>query len=102
MTTLTLEQGQQQANNTISKLHDEICEMAWDARQYIYDGKANPDTMRKIFAINELQGEITFLLNHFIKLVETTDFDVLAKKAESYHKHATTLMNKVEKEVNGK
>lgn len=102
MTTLTLEQGQQQANNTISKLHDEICEMAWDARQYIYDGKANPDTMRKIFAINELQGEITFLTNHFWKLVETTDFGELVKKAESYHKHATTLMNKVEKEVNGK
>lgn len=97
MTKLT--QEQQQAENTISKLHDEICEMAWDARQYVYDGKANSDTMRKIFAINELQGEITFLLNHFIKLVETTDFDVLVKKAESYHKHATTLMNKVEKEV---
>lgn len=94
-----LNQEQQQAENAISKLHDEICEMAWDARQYIYDGKANPDTMRKIFAINELQGEITFLLNHFIKLVETTDFDVLVKKAESYHKHATTLMNKVEKEI---
>lgn len=100
MTKLT--QEQQQAENTISKLHDEICEMAWDARQYVYDGKANSDTMRKIFAINELQGEITFLLNHFIKLVETTDFDVLVKKSESYHKHATTLMNKVEKEVNGK
>lgn len=97
MTKLT--QEQQQAENTISKLHDEICEMAWDARQYVYDGKANSDTMRKIFAINELQGEITFLLNHFIKLVETTDFDVLVKKAESYHKHATTLMNKIEKEI---
>ena len=97
MTKLT--QEQQQAENTISKLHDEICEMAWDARQYVYDRKANPDTMRKIFAINELQGEITFLLNHFIKLVETMDFDVLVKKAESYHKHATTLMNKIEKEI---
>lgn len=102
MTTLTLEQGQQQANNTISKLHDEICEMAYDARQYIYDGKANSDTMRKIFAINELQGEITFLSHHFWKLVEVTDFGELVKKAESYHKHATTLMKKVEKEVNGK
>ena len=81
MTKLT--QEQQQAENTISKLHDEICEMAWDARQYVYDGKANSDTMRKIFAINELQGEITFLLNHFIKLVETTDFDVLVKKQKA-------------------
>ena len=100
MTKLT--QEQQQAENTISKLHDEICEMAWDARQYVYDGKANSDTMRKIFAINELQGEITFLSHHFWKLVEVTDFGELVKKAESYHKHATTLMNKVEKEVNGK
>ena len=100
MTTKTLlEQQQQEANNTISKLHDEICEMAWDARQYVYDGKANEDTARKIFAINELQGEITFLTNHFYKLVETMDFSELVKKAESYHKHATTLMNKVEKEV---
>lgn len=99
MTTLTLEQGQQQANNTISKLHDEICEMAYVARQYVYDGKANPDTMRKIFTINKLQGEITFLTNHFWKLVETVDFGELEKKAEKFQKHAETLMRKIEKEI---
>lgn len=99
----TLEQEQQQAENTISKLRDEICDMAYDARELIYNGKANDfSTARKIFALTEISGEITFLLNHFVKLVETMDFGELVKKAESYHKHATTLMKKVEKEVNGK
>lgn len=95
----TLKQQQQQAENTIIKLRDEICDMAYDTRQYVYDGKANTDTMRMIFLINELQGEIIFLTNHFYELVETTDFGELVKKAERYHKHATTVMNKVEKEI---
>lgn len=94
-----LTKQQQQAENTILQLQLKICDMAYDARRYVYDGKANQNTMRKIFTINELQGEITFLLNHFSKLLGTMDFSELVKKAESYHKHAKTLMSKIEKEV---
>lgn len=94
-----LNQQQKEAEKKINKLYDGICEMAFNARQYVYDGKANQDTMRKIFAINELQGEITFLLNHFHKLVETINFDVLVKKTENCYKYAKTLMEKIEKEL---
>lgn len=95
----TLEQQKQQAGNKVQAIYETVDAIAYDARQLVYEGNTNFNTVRKIFNLTEISGELAFLTNHFNKLVETMDFEELVKKAESFHKHATTLMSKIEKEV---
>ena len=85
---MTLEQEQQQAEIKVGKIYEAVNEMAYDARQLVYNGITNENIVRKIFG-----------LNHFSKLVETVDFGELEKKAEKFQKHAETLMRKIEKEI---
>ena len=95
----TLEQQKQQAGNKVQAIYETVNEIAYDARQLVYNGNTNESTVRKIFGLTEISGELAFLTNHFNKLVETMDFEELVKKAEGFKKHAETLMNKIEKEV---
>ena len=96
---MTLEQEQQQAEIKVGKIYEAVNEMAHDARQLVYNGITNENIVRKIFGLTEISGELSFLTNHFSKLVETVDFGELEKKAEKFQKHAETLMRKIEKEI---
>lgn len=89
----------QQANEKVQELCKETNEIAYILRQLIYTGKANETMTRKICGLSEISGEITFLSNYFEQLNATIGYKELVKKAENYYKHATSLKNKIEKEL---
>lgn len=95
----TLEQQQKRAERKIHKTWEDVNCIAYDVRQYVYKGKVSETTARKIFHINEMDGELCFLNNHFEQLVQTMGHEELVNKAVRFRVHVKKLLEEIENEI---
>lgn len=95
----TLNQQQKRAERKIHKTWEDVNCIAYDVRQYVYKNKLSETTTRKIFNINEIDGELCFLNNHFEYLVQTMDVEELVHKAVRFRVHVKKLLEEIENEI---
>lgn len=95
----TLNQQQKRAERKIHKTWEDVNCIAYDVRQYVYENKLSKMTTRKIFHIHEIDGELSFLNNHFEYLVQTMDVEELVHKAVRFRVTVKKLLEDIEKEI---